>query len=222
MKTKSLILLDTNICIYRTLAFVEPRIYARDDLDKVKNKIDTLTNNNLKCKVIISDLVISELRSDNILYWEVNKFCVTKLHMKPYEGLKMLQQVKKSMGKFILKYSIDSNLYEKIKNYHLNMGDIDQFYLKFKTKLYKLTQLKISGLGSKQKQIKINQRPQNLPEDTDRKLLGQAIEIKKIHDSDVHIFSNDGDFTEFVEEIPAHFNIKILKINDDIPSSQTE
>ena len=216
MKKESLILLDTNICIYRTLAFVEPKIYAREDLDKVKNKIDNLTNNNFKCKCIISNLVISELKSDNILYWEVNKFCVTKLHMKPYEGLKMLQQVKKSMEKFILKYSIDSDLFEKIKGYDSNSRAIEQFYLKFPYKLYKLTQMKISGLNPKQKQIKINQRPQNLPEEADRKLLGQAIEIDKIHNSEVYIFSNDRDFTEFVEEIPIHFNIGILRINDEI------
>ena len=50
----------------------------------------------------------------------------------------------------------------------------------------------------------------------------QAIEIDKIYDSEVYIFSNDGDFTEFVEEIPAHFNVNILKIDDDIPSSPTQ
>ncbi|MBU4086159.1 MAG: hypothetical protein KKB21_01130, partial [Nanoarchaeota archaeon] len=208
-----------NICIYQTLAYVQPRIY-RDELEKVVNKINTLTNNNFQCKFVISDLIISELKDDGILFWEIKNFCVTRLY-KPYESLRIFGQAKKSIGKFILSYGIKEDLSENIQEYHLNLAAIDQFYLKFPVKLQNLTKLKISDMTPRQKQAKISQRPNDLPEETDRRLLGQAIEIKKIHHSDVYIFSNDGDFTEFSSEIPVEFNINILGIEDAVPSCAT-
>jgi hypothetical protein len=221
MKKESLILLDTNICIYRTLAYVKPKIY-RDELEKVVNKIDNLTNNNFQCKFVISDLVISELKDEKILFWEIKQFCINKLHLrKEYESLKIFNQAKKSMNKFILRYAIDSDLCEKIKKYTVHLKDIDKFYLNFSSKLSSLTQLKIKDSNPKQIQIKISQRPNNLPEETDRKLLGQAIEIKKNYHSEVYIFSNDGDFTEFNNDIFKEFGINILQIEDNLPSCGT-
>ncbi|MFA7707858.1 MAG: hypothetical protein WCX73_02830 [Candidatus Pacearchaeota archaeon] len=219
MKKESLILLDTNICIYRTLAYVQPKIY-RTELDEVTNKIDSLSNNNFKCNIVISNLVISELKNNSILFWEINNFCFIRLHVRnKYQVLKIFNQAKKSMGKFISKYSISQELEENIKNYPLNLQEIDQFYLKFPQKLQSLTHTKIKNISNpRQKQIKISQRPNDLPEETDRKLLCQAIEIKKLHHSDVYIFSCDGDFTEFVNEIPLEFGINILKLGDTIPS----
>lgn len=213
--------MDTNICIYRTLAYVQPKIY-RDELDKVTNKINSLSNNNFQCKFVISDLVVSELRDDKILFWEISNFCIARLHIRNrYESLRIFNEAKKSMEKFISKYGIENSLYEKIKEYHLNLDNINQFYLKFPAKLQNLTKLKISNMNPRQKQVKINQRPNNLPEESDRKLLGQAIEIKKIHHSDVYIFSNDGDFTEFIKEIPTEFNVHILNVDDIVPSYAT-
>lgn len=216
MKKESLIFIDTNICIYRTLAYIQPKMYW-DELDKVVEKINTLSNNNFQCELIISNLVISELKDDKILFWEINKFCITKLY-KPYETIKIFTQAKKSMGKFILKYGIETSLNEKIKDFHLNIDAINTFYLKFPTKLQNLTKLKTNTLNSRQKLAKISQRPNDLPEETDRMLLGQAIEAQKIHHSDIYIFSNDGDFTEFTSEIPGEFKVNILGIGDVLPS----
>lgn len=221
MEAESFILLDTNICIYRTLALIQPPIYLRGELDKVIEKIDTLSNNNLKCKIIISELIASELKNESILFSEVSKFCIEKLHVQGYNLLIIFNQAKKSMEKFILKYQMESDLCEEIKGYSANLINIDEFYLAFPSRLHELTQLKLNNLSPRQKQIKLNQRPQNLPEATDRKLLGQAVEIKKIYDLEVYLFSNDRDFTDFSEEITAQLGVNILEINGAICDSPT-
>ncbi len=218
MKEECLIFLDTNICIYRTLAYVEPKIY-REELRQVTDKINRLTNNNFRCVFIISDLVISELKNDQILFWEINSFCYTKLHLKhSLRILKIFMQAKKSIGKFIDKYGMTNEQYENIKSYPMHINAIEQFYLKYPQKLVELTNSKVNGMNLRQKRDKLSQRLNNLPEETDRKLLAQAIESNRSHHSDVYIFSNDGDFTEFANDIQTEFNIQILKIEDVIPS----
>lgn len=220
MKKESFIFLDTNICIYRTLAYVEPRIYLREELDCVVKKIDIFTNNNFKCQVLISNLVISELRNQSILFKEINDFCLNKLHLKRYEALSIFNKSKKSITKFLLKYGIKKDLLQKIKNYPNNLKEVNKFYLQFPNELKNLTNKKISNLKQYDKQRKISQRPNNFPEENDRKLLSQAIELLKFHDSEVYIFSNDGDFTNFKEEILKKFNIMILEVSEDIPSCE--
>ena len=43
-------------------------------------------------------------------------------------------------------------------------------------------------------QRKLKNRPNNLPEESDRFLLAQAIELNNLFNQDICIFSNDNDF----------------------------
>ena len=64
--------------------------------------------------------------------------------------------------------------------------------------------------------VKLKHRPKNLPEESDRILLAQAIELNNLFEQDVCIFSNDNDFLEFRSEILDEFGIKILSPDDSI------
>jgi len=208
--------LDTNICIYRTLAYIEPRILRREDLEKVTEKIDTLTNNKLSCKIIITDTIYSELKDNDILFEEISDYCTNKLHYNRYKSLIIFEQAKKSINKFLIKYCLDQELKSFLKKKNLNLKEIDKFYLAFPDRLKKITQKKLNHLRPFQKNKKLSQRPKNLPEKNDRILLSEAIELNKNTDNDVYIFSNDSDFTEFWDEINKKFTINILKIDDGI------
>lgn len=218
MKKYCFILLDTNICIYRTLAYAEPRILKRDDLDKVTDKIDMLTNNNFSCKIIISDTISSELMNNEILFWEVSQFCINKLHYKPnsYQTLQIFEKSKKSINKFLIKYGLANELRISISKHHLNLRDVDNFYLSFPERLMEITLNKLNNLKPFQRNKKLSERPNNLPEENDRLLLCEAIELKKNNENDIYIFSNDSDFTKFETEINKKFGIKILKLDDAI------
>ena len=215
MKKNCFIILDTNICIYRTLAYVKPRILRREELDKVTEKIDTLTNNNLSCKIIVLDVVAQELSSNEILFWEISQFCTNKLHHKigSYKTLKIFEQAKKSIIKFILKYKLSKELREELVEPR-ELTEIDKFYLNYPEKLSKITNNKLKYLNSSQQTRKLLERPNNLPEDNDRLLLLEVIRINESNDNEVYLFSNDGDFTEFGKEIKENFDITILKVDD--------
>lgn len=218
MKKNCFILLDTNICIYRTLAYVEPRILKRELLDKVTDKIDILTNNNLACKIIITTTIINELRNQEILFWEISQFCMNNLHHKSgdYKTLRIFEKAKKSINKFLIKYQIGKELIRILGDSRLDLTEINNFYLNYPEKLNKITQNKVMKLKQFQKDKKLRERPNNLPEENDRILLSEAIKINNSNENDVYIFSNDNDFIEFVEEIKTKFNVKILKLFDSI------
>ena len=219
MRKNCIILLDTNICIFRTLAYVKPKILARDILDKVILKIDTLRNNNLACTLVITNTILSELNNHKILFKEINDFCIEKLHHNPngdYRTLAIFESAKKSIGKFILKHQIIQPFLDFVQNCNINIDEIDRFYLSFPEKLAEITSRKLNGLTFNQRNRRLAERPNNLPEINDRILLAEAIEINKKVDNDVYIFSQDSDFTEFSEEIKKQFGVNILKIDDGI------
>lgn len=213
----SIVFLDTNICIYRTLSLIDnPPIYERDYLDKSIRIIASLTNNNLACQIIVSDITASELANNRILFNEVRKFCFEKLGWKSsYKILSLMKSTEKSITKFIDKKVINQQMISNIKNYHIHMQKVKDFYLKYPDKLKEITSDKIRGLSKKiDINNKIYERPNNLPELNDLKLLCQAIETNSLYQQDVCIFTNDKDFTKFKEEILNEFGINIIVLDD--------
>lgn len=217
VKKESLIICDTNICIYRTLREIDPPIYD-ETLDNVRDFIQTLTNTNFRCKLIITDITIGELKNNAILFREIFKFCTEKLHLgrNSYQIQKITRKAEKSLNKFIGKKMIERGVLNKIKNYKKNLKKVDQFYLKYPKKLKELNTIKIKNLSGFDKKIKLKKRPNNLPEIEDRLLLCQVLELKKFYDKDIHIFSEDGDFVKFKEEICNEFGVGILTLTDEI------
>ena len=217
MRKNCFIILDTNICVYRTLAYIQPRIINRDELEKVTEKIDLLTNNNFSSVIIISDTIVQELKNDEILFWEISNFFIKKLHHKKgsYQTLQAFSKAKKSILKFIEKYKLKGEIKENFIS-SITLGDIDKFYLKYPKKLAQITQRKLSYLRPSQQEKKKIERRDNLPEINDRLLLLESIKINRGNRNDVYIFSNDKDFTEFKKEIKEKFDINILEINDPI------
>src|SRR3989339_427910 len=213
---ESIILLDTNICMYRTLALVEPKIYNRDHLDRSINIIAFLTNNNLSCQIVISDIIESELKNNQVLFSEIRKFCVEKLGLTSrFRILSLSKSAEKSIIKFIEKKRIDLQMSKVIKNYPLQMARVKNFYLQYPDRLQTITIDKIRNIGKEiDKQRKLLQRPNYLPEENDLKLLCQAIECSQLYKQEVAILSNDRDFTEFKEEIFKEFKIKIICLED--------
>lgn len=218
MKKETIILCDSNICIYRTLALIEPPIRPRDLLDKVLTLIAELTNNNYACKIFITDIIHKELLNNEILFDEVFNFCVKKLHWKKhsYKIQILSRKAEKSINKFFDKRLLSKEILEKIKNCGRHIPRIDGFYLRYPEKLEQITIDKIRHLRPFDSQRKLKHRPKNLPEESDRILLAQAIELNNLFEQDVCIFSNDNDFLEFRSEILDEFGIKILSPDDSI------
>lgn len=216
MKKNCIIILDTNICIFRTLAIVKPRILERAIIDKVTLKIDELRNNKLACTLVITETTLGELNNDKILFRRINIYCIEKLHHKlgDRRTLLVFGAAKKSIGKFILKHKITQDFKNFLHGCNLNIPKINNFYLSFPQKIADITSKKVAGLSGYERSRKLAQRPNNLPEENDRVLLSEAIEISKNVANDVYIFSYDSDFTEFQEEIKEKFKINILKIDD--------
>lgn len=211
MRTKSLIFIDTNVCIHRTIANIQkPEIYSKE-LSELKRKINDLTNNNSKCKLIISDIVYSELKNEKVLTNGVIRFCrdILKHPKNSHRTFAILNAAKKSIDKFCNKYYIDEKISEIIKNSQNNLGNVDKFYLQFPDRLREITRRKIRYLNGWKKKVKIKQRQNNMPERADRMLLCQAIELEKNSMRLVGILSNDSDFTKFIDEIFGKFNIEI-------------
>ena len=123
MKKESLVICDTNICIFRTLALIKPEIY-NDDLEKAKKLIDDLTNNNFRCKIVLTDITIQELKNNLILFGCVSDFCIKRLHYKyaDFRMRKIFSQAKKSIIKFMDRY-LDLSVIARIENYkqHLQL-----------------------------------------------------------------------------------------------------
>lgn len=217
LEKESLVICDSNICVYRTLETIKPKIY-NEDLEKTKKLIEEITNNNFKCKIIVTDIAYSEIKDNEILFGCVNEFCVKKLHYRygDFRTIKIFNQAKKSINKFIDRRLLDEESKNKIKNYKTYLESINQFYLKFPKRLQEITDNKIKFVKPFDKQRKLQQRPNNLPEENDRLILCQAIELKKQQNNPVCIFSNDSDFLEFKEEIKQEFEINILSLDDNI------
>jgi len=212
LKKESLILCDTNICIYRTLALIDPPILPREELDKVLNLIADLTNNNFGCKVLVTDIILNELKDKEILFESVSDFCIRKLHWKrdSYKIQQLARKAEKSIDKFLDKRLIEDEILEKIKNYRINLPRINNFYLRYPEKLKELTANKIRYLKPFDMLKKIGSRPNTLPEENDRLLLCQAIEFSSLFEQDICIFSNDGDFKEFKNELLKELGITII------------
>jgi len=212
----SLIFCDSNICIYRTLSLIEPKILGADHLEKTSKMIADITNNNLSCKILVSDIVHSEVQNNEILFECINEFCVEKLGWKPhsFKIQQIFNQAKKSIGKFITSRLIGSE--EVIKGYKKHLQEVNNFYFKYPDKLSKVTDNKTKYLKQFDKQRKLTKRPNNLPEENDRLLLCQAIEFKDKINSNVGIFTNDSDFLEFKAEIKSDLGIEIIGIDDSL------
>ena len=214
----SLIFCDSNICIYRPLSLIEPKILGADHLEKTSKMIADITNNNLSCKILVSDIVHSEVQNNEILFECINEFCVEKLGWKPhsFKIQQIFNQAKKSIGKFITSRLIGSEEVEKIKGYKKHLQEVNNFYFKYPDKLSKVTDNKTKYLKQFDKQRKLTKRPNNLPEENDRLLLCQAIEFKDKINSNVGIFTNDSDFLEFKAEIKSDLGIEIIGIDDSL------
>jgi len=213
MEKGSLVFCDTNVCIDRTLAFIEPQIF-NDYLDSVKDAIAKLTNGKDPCKMLLSPVVISELKSNYILLKEIQNFCVKKLRYKrtSYKIMQIKSRAEKSIRKFIEKYSLSQDLIALTKDYGNNKADVENFYLKHPNTLKQITTEKLRGLSPQQKVRKIAQRPSHLPEENDLLLLAHAIELNNKQENPVAIFSRDKDFTKFKAEIPQEFGIQIFSL----------
>ncbi len=211
MKPGNLIFLDTNVCIFRTLANLKNPKINYVGLVELKKKINDITNTNSKCKLIISDIVWSELKSEKILFNEIKKFCKKKLGYTTNSDktLKVFNAAQKSMDKACNKYSIESEISELIKNSVNNLTEVDKFYLQFPEKLKNITDRKINNLRGWRRDRKIRQRVNNMPEESDRLLLCQAVELGKYKDESIGILSNDSDFTEFITEISKKFSVEV-------------
>jgi len=180
--------------------------------------IADITNNNLSCKILVSDIVHSEVQNNEILFECINEFCVEKLGWKPhsFKIQQIFNQAKKSIGKFITSRLIGSEEVEKIKGYKKHLQEVNNFYFKYPDKLSKVTDNKTKYLKQFDKQRKLTKRPNNLPEENDRLLLCQAIEFKDKINSNVGIFTNDSDFLEFKAEIKSDLGIEIIGIDDSL------
>ncbi len=216
----SLILCDSNICIYRTLSLIEPKILGADHLDKTTKMIADLTNNNLACKIIIMDVVNSEVQSDEILFECINDFCTNKLHWRPnsFKIQQVFIKAKKSIHKFLDNRLVSGEILGKINKFRQQLTKVDSFYLKYPARLQKVTDNKIRYLKLFDKQRKLKQRPNNLPEENDRLLLCQALELKQELKENVCIFTNDSDFLEFRLELKSELGIDVIGIEDIIQS----
>lgn len=213
MEKNTHILVDTNICIDRTLAFIEPPI-SDDYLEKLKDKINELTNNNLCCKILISEVIISELKNNLILFREIRDFCIKRLHYgkRSHKILLIQSKAEKSIVKFIEKYSFDEALALLTKSYPGHIQSVKRFYLKYPERLKEITDSKCKGKSTEFKKRKIFQRKQNLPEQGDILLLSHAIELDKKIENRVAVFSRDKDFTTFNGEIASILNIDVISI----------
>lgn len=216
LKPESLVLLDSNICLYRTLALITPEIYPRGELEDSCKKIHFITNS-CKSEVKVTDVVLNELSNNQILFSEIYYFWKKKLHSsRLYKVQEMTRKAEKSISKFFLRYGLDNKTLALISNHKNHMAGIDNFYLAHLAKLKELTQKKITDLDASETKRKLVQRPNNFPEENDRILLSQAIELKAVLNKEVYIFSHDGDFTEFKNEIFSKFSISVIDIGDDI------
>lgn len=127
----SLILCDSNICIYRTLSLIEPKILGADHLDKTTKIIADLTNNNLACKIIVMDVVNSEVQSDEILFECINDFCTNKLHWRPnsFKIQQVFIKARKSIHKFLDNRLVSGEILGKIRKFRRQLTKVDSFYL---------------------------------------------------------------------------------------------
>lgn len=219
MEPKSNVICDSNICIFRTLANVEPKIYI-DLLTKTQKFLNDITNTGMECKLIITDTIKTELlnKNDNsyILIKSIQNFCKEKLHWSPYDYRiqKITRNAEKSIIKFVDKKHISKVLLDFDVDYEKELKDINDFYLKYPKKLSEITQKKLSSKSDKEKQWKISQRPNDLPEEPDRKILAETLELKRNFPKvDNCILTNDSDFIEFTNEIRSKFEIQISEVH---------
>lgn len=210
LKIEGIVLIDSNICIFRTLALVEPKIYPRTELDEARDKIHKITNT-YKGKIIITDIIRKELQNQQILFQEIYRFWRDKLYQSRLHNVqKMMRQAEKSINKFFLNHPLSDEIKSYLIDYEKNINFVDSFYMKYPEKLAEITKKKINRKSNDYIQKKLSERPNNLPEETDRRLLSQAIELKRLPDSNIYIFSNDSDFKEFREEIFSEWGISII------------
>ena len=210
MEENSYLICDSNICVYRTLANIEPKIY--DELiHKVKDRIARHTND-YNAEIVVTKTVKSEIMDENeetyILPKIIRDFCVERLKYKPYDYniLKLQKQATKSLRKFTDKNRIEKKLpCFQAKHKYINI--IKNFYLNHPDILEKITEEKVRK--AKKPKEKRRQRPDNLPEKGDLKLLSECIEIKESREEPVALFSQDSDYTNFKEKIREEFEINI-------------
>lgn len=223
MIENSQVICDSNICIYRTLAIIEPKIYNQPVIFTALKHINDITNEGMACKIFITDTIKDELinRASNsfILIKTIKDFCIKKLHWAPndYKIQKLIRNAEKSLNKFITKYHILKHIPDFSIDHTQHIPHIDQFYLQYPEKLKQITESKTKFLGSQNEiQAKLNKRPNDLPEEPDRKILAEANHLKKRDEStNCCILSNDSDFTEFSTEIEDKFKVKIEQLPAD-------
>lgn len=211
MRGGSYVFIDTNVCIFRTIANLrEPKIYS-ERLNGLKRYINDITNTNLGCKLIVSDVVYSELKDGKILTREVVCFCenVLRYPKNSYKILAILNATRKSIEKFCDRNYIESGVDELIKGYYKNVIDVDNFYSRFPERLREITERKVGYLSGWRRGVKERQRKDNFPEMSDRLLLCQAIELGKVESVFVGILSNDSDFTCFKDDIMSEFGVEV-------------
>lgn len=211
--------LDSNICIYRSLNRIEPKIFDKR-LNNATKLINDVTNTNYSCNILLLKTVINEIiTSDDeayILSNEIQHFGTKILGLKPYSyKLKQMEATAlKSLRKFVDKYSY--NIHFKGINFsYCYLSKIETFYLQFPQKLFEITQKKLSFIKDiPKKQRKINQRPNNLPEYNDLKIFNECLELNDKCNNHFYIISNDSDFIDFSNEINIHFNISIFDFKE--------
>lgn len=220
MEKNSKVICDSNICVYRTLAVIEPKIYF-PVLSITQKYLNEITNTGTSCNLLITDTIKTELLDKNdesfILFKSIQNFCVNKLHLGRYDSKiqKIIRNAEKSLTKFVRKNHINNLPISFNVDYDSQIKEIDKFYLQFPERLDEITKKKINYQSTENERIKkLGQRPNNLPERPDRKILAEAIELKR-HFPEVNncILTNDSDFIEFRNEIKNKFGINIEHIS---------
>lgn len=212
-----LVVCDTNICVYRTLAILQPPIYD-DTLRLTADYLQRLTN--AGSSLVVTDTIASELIDGDgskcyIVPQKVRDFCVRRLKLSAsdYKIQKYVRAMDKSLKKFVDKYHVSKSVNDFHCDYKVILPKIDKMYLQHPQKLKNLTEKKIELLPGALKERKKSQRPHNLPELNDRKILAECICLKD-HQEKISLFSNDGDFSEFVETIKETFGVEVLRLQN--------
>ena len=219
MEKNSKVICDSNICVYRTLAVIEPKIYF-PVLFITQKYLNEITNTGTSCNLLITDTIKTELLDKNdesfILFKSIQNFCVNKLHLGRYDSKiqKIIRNAEKSLTKFVRKNHINNLPISFNVDYDSQIKEIDRFYLQFPERLDEITKKKINYQSTENERIKkLGQRPNNLPERPDRKILAEAIELKRqFPEVNNCILTNDTDFIEFRNEIKNKFGINIEHI----------
>ena len=207
---KELVICDSNILVFKVFYDLKGvmNILGDDRCERAFDKFRQIAGNK---HMSLTETIMRQIS----LVWP-SLFDIYSSELGKDEKEKIKEQIKNRINKYERYYDI-----KRITNAPLLIEEdefkkIEKFYRKFPDKLKEITDRKTRFLNVMDKLKKLKARNNGiLPERSDMYILAQAVKLNKSCINGVNkvsLFSDDGDFCEFSNEIEEDFNVKIYPL----------